>query len=159
MNWLGLAKHTFTFSSTLFDMGSDLANSLNFLGVFNPNTSSNVTSNFPDQQLTNYSTKTLCITNEIDHCTSKDHRDDMIWGIVSLGIIFLPGFIFGIAFMVRELYHKNRMKILLKVPFIPVFFPFWMLQYFSIVPLLYFEVSLPGSVVGKYASLSFYAKP
>ena len=129
MNWLGLAKHTFTFSSTLFDMGSDLANSLNFLGLFNPNTSSNVTSNFPDQQSINYSTKTLCITNKIDHCASKDHRDDIIWGIVSLGIIFLPGFIFGMAFMVRELYNKNRMKILLKVPFIPVFFPFWMLHH------------------------------
>ena len=44
MDWLGLCKHTFTFGSTGFDIVSDVANSLNFLGVFNKNTYNNITS-------------------------------------------------------------------------------------------------------------------
>ena len=35
MDYFALGKHTFAFSSSLFDVVSDVLNSLNFLGYYN----------------------------------------------------------------------------------------------------------------------------
>ena len=109
MDWLGLGKHTLTFSSSLFDIGSDITNSLNFLGVFNPNTSTNLTSSyFPNSthELTNYSSKPLCAISEITDCVDRDYGEDVIWGIISIVILFLPGFFSGLGMAMKAIYKK-----------------------------------------------------
>ena len=94
MDWLGLGKYTFTFGSTAFDIGSDITNSLNFLGVFNKDTYTNTTlrpSNYLTYLNATDSTMPLCATQKITDCAAMDQRQDLIWGILSLSIIFLPG--------------------------------------------------------------------
>ena len=127
MDWFGLGKHTFTFSSSLFDIGSDITNSLSFLGVFNPNTSTNITLlNFPNSthQLTNSSLNSLCTINEITDCMDRDYREDVIWGIMSLAILFLPGYFSGISTAMEEIHEKDYCDAALVILFATVCFPF-----------------------------------
>ena len=102
MDWLGLGKQIFTFGSTGFDIGSDIANSLNFLGVFNNDTYNDVT---PLRSInltyasTTHSTMPLSANNEMINCGTMDQREDVIWGVLSLLVVFLPGAILGMDFI------------------------------------------------------------
>ena len=94
MDWLGLGRHGFTFGSTLFDIGSDIANPLNFLGVFNNDTYKEIVAHtltnltYPT---TTHSTTPLRGTIELIHCETTDQGQNFIWGVLSFGIVLLPG--------------------------------------------------------------------
>ena len=112
MNWLGLFKHIFTFGSSAFDVGSDVANGLNFIGVFNDNdthktiTSTNLTS--LTNPIANTSEVLMSATNDIINCTAIRQREDQIWGMLSLGIVCLPGFIAGIILIFDKMGKEKR---------------------------------------------------
>ena len=132
MDWLGLGKYTFTFGSTAFDIGSDITNSLDFLGVFNKDTYPNTTL-LPSNNVTylNTTTMPLCNTQKSTDCAAMDQRQDLIWGILSLSIIFLPGALLAFASILELLYEDKRPKILLwitfAIPLLAVAFPFLVL--------------------------------
>ena len=90
---MGLAKHTFTFSSSLFDVSSDIVNSLNFIGYYNP-----ITDNQTSTTANNGS-------EACSNSTDEESREDVIWGIVSMIIVFLPGIFTGIALTIEEIYN------------------------------------------------------
>ena len=97
MDWLGLGKHCFTFGSTSFDIGSDIANSLNFLGVFNNDSYTTITS-LPLTNLTYPttidSTMPLSATNEMLRCTRMDQREDVV-GVYCPWVLFSSWCIYG----------------------------------------------------------------
>ena len=81
MNWMGLGKHSFTFGSTIFDIGSDIANSLNFLGVWNNDTYNNSTSlSITDvtHPITTNLTLLLTANNGLRECATIGERQDLI---------------------------------------------------------------------------------
>ena len=138
MDWLGLGKYTFTFGSTVFDIGSDITNSLNFLGVFNNDTYTNTTllpSNNQTYLNTTDSTMPLCATQKITDCADMDQRQDLIWGILSLIIIFLPGALIAFSETLETLsvegwsilQSKISLVLTFAIPLLAVFFPFWVL--------------------------------
>ena len=110
MDWLGLGKHLFNFGFTSFDIGSDIANSLNFLGVFNNDKYTNITSiSFTNltYPITSNPTMPLSVTNEMNLCPTIDQREDYIWGMLSLGIVFLPGIIWSSSDITKAIYNRN----------------------------------------------------
>ena len=134
MNWPGLFKHLFAFGSSAVDVGSDVANGLNFLGVFNDNEMNrNITSvsltNLADP-ITNTSEVPMSADNETINCAAIRQRKDLIWGILSLGIVFLPGFIAGIMLILDKMGKEKQgwiwflFWILLLTPISSVAFPF-----------------------------------
>ena len=139
MSWsiLNLAKHIFGFTSSAFDVGSDIANSMNFLGFFNYNTTySSITSlalTSLTQPITSNTTMRLSATSEMSLCATTDEREDLIWGIFSLLIVFLPGFIFGttmtIQFILEDDWSYLFLFTVFAIPIISVGFPFLFLWY------------------------------
>ena len=137
MSWLGLAKHIFGFTSSAFDVGSDIANSMNFLGAFNYNTTYNSITSLALTNVTHpissNATMRLSATSEMSLCATMDEREDLIWGILSLVIVFMPGFIFGttmtIQFILEDDWCYLFLFTLLAIPIISVGFPFLFLWY------------------------------
>ena len=142
MDWLGLGKHSFTFGSTLFDIGSDIANSLNFLGVFNNDTYNEIVvrtlTNLTDPTTT-YSTTHLRATIELIHCETSDQGQNFIWGVLSFGIVLLPGALAGLIATIREIHDRNwgnaSSFLILGIPLLSVVLPFLVLlmPLFSII--------------------------
>ena len=137
MDWLGLAKHIFGFASSAFDVGSDIANSMNFLGVLNYNTTYNSINSLALAKLTHpitsNATLRLIATSKMSLCTTMDGREDLIWGILSALIVFMPGFIFGttmtIQFILEDDWCYLFLFTVLAIPIISVGFPFLFLWY------------------------------
>ena len=73
----GLIKHTLGFVSSLSDMGTDLFNALDMMGIFK------------------------------SPLTSGTLQDNQVWGIMSLLIIFLPGFIYIFPVAIRYIGEKR----------------------------------------------------
>ena len=97
MHWLfGLGNQIFSFCASAFDVGSDIANAMNFLEYSRNQTYSNISS-LPQTNLTHpiktHSTMAWNPTNETMNCATVDQRDDFIWGYLSLAIVFLPGIV------------------------------------------------------------------
>ena len=105
MSLLGLVKHIFGFASSAFDIGSDIANSMNFLGVFNYNTTYSSKTSLALTTLTQHiisnATMRQSATSEMILCATMDEREDLIWGILSLLIVFMPGYIYGSSMAVQ----------------------------------------------------------
>lgn len=131
MDFFGLLTQIATFGCTGFDIGSDIANSLNFLGVFKNDTYNNITS----LSLTNlahplnaHSTIPFSATNEMLRCATMDQREDVIWGVLSLVIVFLPGAFMGISLMLSEINNRNWcgviLCLILGIPLLSAVFPF-----------------------------------
>ena len=134
MNWMDLAKHSITLGSTIFDIGSDIANSLNFLGVFNNDTYINITAssiNNVTSPTTNTSKTPICAPNEIIRCETTDQRYDFIWGILSLVIVFLPGAFLGVSEVLKSISDKKWRRVFLVlvagIPLLSVAVPFWLM--------------------------------
>lgn len=113
MDWIGLGKHTFTFSSSLFDVVSDILNSLTFMGYYNP-----LTNNASSLSFNNYSfstnqyhwinSETNCTIKTVEYPTAEDgYRVDQIWGIIGFIIVMLPGIVAGIPFVIAQLYNRE----------------------------------------------------
>ena len=142
MDWLGLGRHGFTFGSTLFDIGSDIANPLNFLGVFNNDTYKEIVAHtltnltYPT---TTHSTTPLRGTIELIHCETTDQGQNFIWGVLSFGIVLLPGALAGLIGTIREIHDRkwgNAFSFLiLGIPLLSVVLPFLVLlmPLFSII--------------------------
>ena len=151
MGWLVVGKHTFTFGATAFDIGSDIANSLTFLGVYHNDTDANITS-LPISNLTHHttmhSTMALGATSENIQCAAMDQRRDFIWGVLSLVIVFLPGAVWGISSMLKRVYKaKSKLSwflfwLILGLPTYSIGFPILLL----LIPLLLicYEVATKG---------------
>ena len=133
MDYAALGKHTLTFSSSLFDVASDVINSLNFLGYYNEITNSS------EQTLngsidTNHSLlyhnasylSNILTLNEVEE-TNDVHQ---IWGVLCMLMIFLPGIIAGSFFVVWLIFEcikeRNCEIFLAGIGFllISIFFPF-----------------------------------
>ena len=115
------AKSLFTALTSLFDVGSDLINSFDFLGY---NASTDLSNKI-------YDTITSIARNDTPSCVEdgfQSNGNDNVeynvhetWGYVGIGIIFLPGIIF-----LHALYYVRKQKSLfiagiLLVPIYPVF--------------------------------------
>ena len=102
MDYLALGKHTLTFSSSLFDVVSDVINSLNFLGYYNDIRNSSVLT-LNGSIDTNHSLldhnasylSNISISNE----AAEINDVHQIWGTLSMLLIFLPGIIAGSFFV------------------------------------------------------------
>ena len=107
MDWTGLAKHTFTFSTSSFDMGSDIANALTFMGYFNPS-NNNVSSNASNSsfQFINESNSEN-ITSDALNVTVVRDRVHQIWGTIGLVLVFVPGIITMLPQMISDIYKKD----------------------------------------------------
>ena len=98
MNFVALGKYTITFSSSLFDVVSDVINSLNFLGYYKDPTEINRSlKNFTNEQENSFNN-----SNYSNVCNSTfeifvENNDEVhqIWGILSMLLVFLPGIIGG----------------------------------------------------------------
>ena len=101
MDFVGLAKHTFTLATSCFDVCSDVLNGLTFLGYYNA-PEINVTATVSDTSHT-FHNKSVWInsTDENAYSTSVEDPRDVIWGTVALIIIFLPGIISGVTMVLR----------------------------------------------------------
>ena len=111
MDLTGLAKHVLTLFSSVLDICSDITNSLNFLGYFhqesNMNSStSSLNTSFP----ANTMLTPLRSTPLSDLCDSSRSRIDQLWGILSMGIIFLPGLVFGITKIILGTHKCNFIR-------------------------------------------------
>lgn len=103
MDFVALGKHTLAFSSSLFDVVSDVINSLNFLGYYNiqngnitlPGNETFVSENLFLQN-NNSSLYNITDTRIIED-TNNVHE---IWGIISMVFVFLPGIIGGLIFAI-----------------------------------------------------------
>ena len=134
MDWMGLGKHSFTFGSTIFDIGSDIANSLNFLGVWNNDTYNNSTS-ISMANVTHPITSNLTLLSTATHgmreCATIDERQDLIWGILSLVVVFLPGAFLGVSEVLKSISDKDWCRIpyvlIPGIPLLAVVVPFWLL--------------------------------
>ena len=91
---MGLGQHSYALGASLFDIGSDFYNALNLLGVFH---NSMVNEALPGHKasysISNH-TNISCGIDEapIDEIKTEVHQ---IWGIMSMVLIFLPGFVLG----------------------------------------------------------------
>ena len=135
MNLLGLGKHIFGFASSVFDVGSDIANSLSFLGVLNHNSTYNILTHHASTTATPLTPSNFTIpinaTNEMILCTTTDMGEDLIWGVLSLLIVFLPGFICGKCGLF-SLFRKNTGVIYSYSLFVVCLYYLWgFLSYFS----------------------------
>ena len=136
MDWIGVGKHSFTFGSTIFDIGSDIANSLNFLGVWNNDTYNSSTSlsitNITHSMTANL-TLPLTAANGMKECAMIGERQDLIWGILSLMVVFLPGAFLGVSEVLKSISDKNWCRIpyvlIPGIPLLAVVVPFWLLSY------------------------------
>jgi len=104
MDFAALGKHTLTFSSSLFDVASDVINSLNFLGYSTEFRSvlGNVTT---ESENTTLNCNDSIVCNPIFQISLREHDDvHQIWGIIGLALIFLPGIVGGSGFVVATSY-------------------------------------------------------
>ena len=118
MDWVVFIKHFCTFGSSTFDISSDIINALNFLGYFKNKTIKNSLYS-PDNatnieyRLSNDSTGNYSNTPDGFH---------IIWGIMSLLLIFVPGILFGICCVISGFYERLNEFVLLGLLLI-FFFP------------------------------------
>ena len=103
MHFAALGKHTLTFSSSLFDVVSDVINSLNFMGYYKNSTQIDV--RLTDE--TKDSNSSILYHNHSNVCSLTFGSDveengavHQIWGIVSMILVFLPGIISGFLLVV-----------------------------------------------------------
>ena len=94
---IGMFKNLFTFGSSLFDLGSDLINSLDFLGY---NATSQVSETIADasEELKKLAGISYFSDNDVLNTTNFTATDGIqavhqIWGRMGIGCIFLPGVI------------------------------------------------------------------
>ena len=120
MEWMDIAKNTFTFTSSSFDVGSDVVNALNFLGYFNANATNNTIIPFNgSHNFENYSRGAANVSENMI-CTVGDLRTDEIWGVLGIIIVFLPGIIM-ISASLPSMISADGWKGLLYILIMPVF--------------------------------------
>ena len=95
-------KQTFTFTTSLFDVVSDLINSLNFLGFYNSSMDEKLIAKKEYLYSCNLS-HTINISNScnVTVITSYEETEEIhqTWGIISIFLMFLPGIIGGSLIM------------------------------------------------------------
>ena len=101
---MGLAKYTIALGSSSFDMGSDFVNGLTLLGYFEPKNEN--TSAFNSSFLIE---NDINKTAEISEVTSDNIEDQthQTWGILSILLIFWPGFVYGFSEMISAIYERE----------------------------------------------------
>ena len=107
MDWAGLAKQIFTFGTSSFDMGSDIANALTFMGYFTSsmnNGTSNVSHSSPY-----YNNQTIWENTTDDglNVTAIRDRVHQIWGTMGLILVCVPGIITMFPYLIGAIYKKE----------------------------------------------------
>ena len=128
---MGLAKHTIALGSSSFDMGSDLVNGLSFLGYFKL-TNENVTASNSSFSLENDINTTIAISEvPSDNIENQVHQ---IWGILSIILIFPPGFVLYFPEMIGDICDMNWCNAFFMLVF-SIFFPvvFISIQLYTII--------------------------
>ena len=107
MDWTGVAKHTFTIGTSSFDVGSDIANAMTFMGYFNP-TKNNDTRNASNVSscLNNQSFWENITDNSLNDISGRE-RVDKIWGNIGLALLFIPGIIAFLPAVIGSIYYKE----------------------------------------------------
>ena len=106
MEILALGKHSLAFSSSLFDVVSDVVNSLNFLGYYNNSTENRnfITDDIRvlKSPIIPQNTTNVCIHENVNIWTIPEDENGVhhVWGIVSMVLVFLPGIIGGSLFVI-----------------------------------------------------------
>ena len=81
---VNLGKNVFTFLTSLFDVGSDVVNSLDFMGF---NVSSKLVDTVTGRDSSSHITNTSITTNlsgVVTNYTDINYRVDHIWGIIGM---------------------------------------------------------------------------
>ena len=91
------AKYVFMFSASFFDVSSDLVNSLDFLGY---NVASKITQKIMgSSEVLAENNNQYLMPDIFETNTNITTVDPYNWGIVGMGIIFLPGLIGGLPYL------------------------------------------------------------
>ena len=111
MNFVALGKHTLTFSSSLFDVVSDVINSLNFLGYYKNTTDIDSFYTNRSRFLENftYIDSGVC-NNTLEREVEENDQVHQIWGILSMVLVFLPGIVGGFCLTAVILYEAAEQK-------------------------------------------------
>ena len=116
MDFAALCKHTLTFSSSLFDVTSDVINSLNFLGYYKNSTQiSSLLGNVTKESNHSFQNSNYSIVSNSTFQSDMIENDEVhqLWGIIGMAFIFLPGFIGGSGFVTAYFYfaiHERKCK-------------------------------------------------
>lgn len=131
-----------------FDVGSDLINSLDFLGY---NASTHVRGTLCDTVGASTGTNSSTSSFVGDYCNDLDSSNTnttihQMWGYVGIGIIFAPGIIYGIPLVSSALY-KNKTETTSN----KIFGFFLGIAFFgALYPLILFGIQIFGIFVGFY---------
>ena len=116
---VNFAKNLFTFISSLFDVGSDVINSLDFMNI-----SSTVVDSMERIQesssLGNVTDSMNSSEYDIDN-NNGEYRDDFSWGVISMCIVFLPGMLAAIPMIVYSM--DKSWKVVVVAMVLSVTFP------------------------------------
>ena len=111
-----LASYAFTFGSSLFDVWSDLANSLTFLGYYQSASIGNAFN-------TNSSNENVVQCHELVNGTTPSvHK---MWGGISMSLIFIPGCLAAVPCLIKELCERKWANAALTTGVI-LFFPIFL---------------------------------
>ena len=91
-----------SFCSTSFDIGSDLINSLDFLGY-------NISNRISGEVFGSFGFWINCSSSEADNHVDTTEGDGVhnTWGALSIFLMFLPGIITSIPFQVGMIYERG----------------------------------------------------
>jgi len=126
---IALIKALIRLCSTSFDLGSDLVNSLSFLGYSITSNDSNIT--YMSTQ--NYTGKMNCSNDESENTVKLTNMMeaisyDKIWGTVGILIMFLPGIMCLPAFLLKYLIRKEYFELLFNLVMLTMY-PIFLLLY------------------------------
>ena len=127
---INFTKNLFTFLTSLFDVGSDVVNSLAFMGY---NISSKIvdTVEGTEESSSFWNVTDSMNTSENDMGNNNvEYRVDFIWGVMSMVIVFLPGMLASIPVIAYSI-RKQDWILLIGASVLSVTFPitFLILQF------------------------------
>ena len=104
---IDFTKNLVTLLTSMFDVGSDVVNSLDFMGY---NISSTIVDTVTGTKETSSSGK---VTNSMNSSefntdnTNSEYRVDNTWGVISMVIVFMPGMLASIPMIAHSVCERN----------------------------------------------------
>ena len=127
---IGLVKHTIALGSSSFDMGSDFVNALNFLGYFHSHLENETLSTVNSPYFISNNTNITSGMNNALTNKKNEAKVHQTWGIMSMMLIFLPGFVYGFTELIEDILERKWchafVNLVLNILF-PFIFIFWQL--------------------------------
>ena len=140
-----LFRHLTTFISTYSDVGSDIINSLDFLG-YNASTEISKTMwESVSSVMGHEDNLDVDVYNGTDSTSIEEYKNEYeiheIWGIMGFSVIFLPGIIMAPSFLLRNIVDSNSIGQVILIVLMAIFFPITLLltTFGSMIPCFYSE--------------------